>query len=82
MNDSPVAGSQAQIDELTKIFADANLEALAPQRFCEFWPDVKEGLTALRDVLAMFPGVSALVIPAVSIVITAGSAAANVYCKK
>ncbi|WP_426115343.1 hypothetical protein [Massilia sp. PWRC2] len=74
--------SPAQIAELTSIIAASKDQLMAPTEFCEVWPKVQNGLSTLKDVLQVVPGISGLVVPAIVIVLTAGSAAASHYCPK
>jgi hypothetical protein len=79
--------TQEQLDDLAKAISSAGFEAMGGgpdirTRFCEVWPSVEPGLTALQEILSMVPGVSAFAGPAIGIVKAAGAAAAKGVCQR
>jgi hypothetical protein len=75
--------SDEQIEELAKLLASSQLKPQGSmEKFCEMWPNVEEGLTALQGILAVVPATSVLGGPAIGMVRAAGSAAARALCKK
>lgn len=71
-----------QIDELAKALAASPLKPQGVDSFCDIWPKVDEGLTALQQILALVPATGVLGGPAIGIVRAAGSAAAKAVCKR
>ncbi|KVL00922.1 hypothetical protein [Burkholderia ubonensis] len=57
-------------------------ESTAKSEFCEIWPEASAGLTALKTVLELVPGVSVLAGAAIAIVLAAGNAASGAVCAK
>jgi hypothetical protein len=75
--------TQQQIDQLTQAIKNAGLEGMGPKdEFCQNWNNIKTGLQALQTILGIVPGVSALAVPAVAIVLAAGNAASSAICSK
>ncbi|NIE63156.1 hypothetical protein [Burkholderia sp. Ax-1719] len=86
-DDLSIVITEDQIDALTeqikKSVGDTHLLAGGPsEKFCEVWPVASEGLTALKGILGVIPGVSAFAAVAIGIVLAAGNAASNAVCKK
>jgi hypothetical protein len=73
-----------QIEQLAKALASSEFtqQGGGTEKFCEIWPRVEEGLTALQGVLALVPATSVLGGPAIGMVRAAGSAAVQAFCKK
>lgn len=75
----------ALADEIKKNYTEAQLaQGGAASKFCEVWPPVKEGLTVLKDVLAVvkLPGVALFASAAIAVVLAAGDATSKALCKK
>jgi hypothetical protein len=83
MNDA-INFTQQQVDQLTQLINDASLEGqgAGKEQFCQIWPQVQSGLSALQGLLAVVPGVNVFAGPAIGIVLAAGSAASNAVCPK
>lgn len=73
-----------QIDELAKVLASSDLAAQGDttQKFCEMWPNVKQGLNALQGIVSLVPSVGVLGGPAIGMVRAAGAAASQAICRK
>jgi len=76
--------TQQQLQDLAELIEKHVPEHLGPgmDKFCAVWPNAREALTALQQILNFVPGVSALAGPSISIIIAAGSATSNVKCRQ
>jgi hypothetical protein len=73
--------SEADLDRLANAIATHAPSARgATESFCQVWPQAKEGLTLLRNILQFVPGVGAFATAAIAIVTAAGDAAQKGLC--
>jgi hypothetical protein len=75
--------SETDLDQLANAIATHAPAARggATETFCQVWPQAKEGLTLLRDILQFVPGVGMFAAPAIGIVTAAGDAAQKGLCQ-
>ncbi|WP_157903190.1 hypothetical protein [Cupriavidus malaysiensis] len=70
-------------EQIRNNVTDAHMLAGGPGgEFCKVWPAASEGLTALKGILELVPGVSALAGVAIGIALAAGNAASSAVCSK
>jgi hypothetical protein len=70
-------------EEIKKSYSEVQFAGGGPAaEFCKVWPAASEGLTALKGVLALVPGISVFAGAAIGIVIAAGNAASTAVCTK
>ena len=57
-----------QLQDLTDLIRKHAPESLGPgmDKFCAVWPNAREALTALQQILNFVPGVSALAGPSIA----------------
>jgi hypothetical protein len=73
-----------QLRDLAELIQKHVPESMGPgmDKFCAVWPNAREALAALQQILNFVPGVSALAGPSIAIIIAAGSATSNAKCKQ
>ena len=87
MTKEAFALSEAEMKELTSLIKEHGKLPAAkkggPQEtFCTVWPQAKNGLNLLKEIIGSVPGISFFAKASIGIVIAAGDAADSALCQK